>query len=98
MGWSDLVHVLLTSSSLWSGGWSSLSVCHARIIRQVVVGVLGRVEQFTKARAWAGAVTEEGGEFWEAPNNSYTEKQEWNLAYDLAVNHRIMEGLKCKSP
>lgn len=86
-----LAYTCTTGSSLWSGRWSVLSDCHTRITRQMVVGVVGREGQFAEARVRASAVTERRKGFWETPNNSYTEKPEWDLAYDLAVNHRVTE-------
>lgn len=67
------------------------SGCHTRITRQAVVGMVGGERQFTEARVGAGAVTERKKGFWEPQNNSYTEKQEWNIIYDLAVKHTVME-------
>lgn len=56
-----------------------------------MVGMVGRERQFPNARVGAGAVPERRKGFWEPQHNSYTDKQEWNLVYDLAVNHIVME-------
>ena len=73
LGWPDLVPMLITSSSLWPGGWSALSVCHTRIIRQVVVGVLERVEQFTKAGIWQVVLLNGGGKHSGKPQTTVTQ-------------------------